>query len=334
MKCLGLLLGLRNKMSDDAQIDKFSTLKKLLSLLCSPNSLAPLKLENESFTDVENGIQFEINSKLIPIFATELSDDAQTQQQHYDQIADAYANNLDYPHTKEYLKYLDGILNEVVGEESLGTCAEICCGTGEAFDLYHSQIETGIGIDISTAMLSYAQKKHPNHLHFIQGDATALPLKSDSFDTVIILGGIHHVPDRNNLFKEIFRVLKPGGKFIYREPVSDFWLWKFLRSIIYRISPILDHDTEAPLLFNETVPLLDTVGFERGEWNTCGFLGFCVFMNSDVLFFNRLFRFIPGIRLITRWSAKFDAWCLSFNSLKRSGLQVVGSAIKPFANSK
>lgn len=334
MKCLGLLSERKNNMSDAVVKCEVSALKRLMPLLCSPNSHAQLRLDNGSLIDTENDIHFEISSESIPIFANELSADAKVQQQHYDQIADAYANNLDYPHTKEYLQYLDRVLNDLVGEQSLGTCAEICCGTGEAFDLYHAQIDTGIGIDISTAMLSYAKKKHPKHLHFIQGDATALPLQSNSFDTVIILGGIHHVPDRQNLFKEVYRVLRPGGKFIYREPVSDFWLWKFLRTIIYRISPILDHDTEAPLLYNETVPLLDNVGFERGEWNTCGFLGFCVFMNSDVLFFNRLFRFIPGIRVITRWSAKFDAWCLSFNSLKRSGLQVVGSAVKPITSPK
>ncbi|PHS14028.1 MAG: methyltransferase type 11 [Kangiella sp.] len=321
-------------MPADLVMNKVSALEEIIPLLCSPSSHVQLKLVDGTLTDIEHNTHFEINSESIPIFANELSGDAQIQQQHYDQIADAYANNLDYPHTKEYLQYLDGVLSDEVGEQSLGICAEICCGTGEAFDLYQSQIETGIGIDISTAMLSYAQKKHPKHLHFIQGDATALPLQSNSFDTVFILGGIHHVPERIALFKEVFRVLKPGGKFIYREPVSDFWLWKFLRAIIYRISPILDHDTEAPLLFAETVPLLDDAGFERGEWKTCGFLGFCVFMNSDVLFFNRLFRFIPGIRAITRWSAKFDSWCLTFNSLKRSGLQVVGSAVKPITNPK
>ncbi|MGB0496690.1 MAG: class I SAM-dependent methyltransferase, partial [Kangiellaceae bacterium] len=272
---------------------------------------------------------FKVDTSGIPIFAESLSKEAEIQQQHYDTIADAYATNLEYPHTKEYMKYLDRELDNVVGSSSLGVCAEICCGTGEAFELYHSQIELGIGVDISTAMLAYAKKKHPSHLSFVQGDATESPLQSNSFDTVIILGGIHHVPDRVALFSEVFRVLKPGGRFIYREPVSDFWLWKFLRSIIYRISPILDHATEAPLLFEETVPLLDNAGFQRENWNTCGFLGFCIFMNSDVLFFNRLFRFIPGIKIITRWFSQFDAWCLKFKALNNSGLQVVGSAIKP-----
>jgi hypothetical protein len=40
------------------------------------------------------------------------------------------------------------------------------------------------------------------------------------------------------------------------------------------------------------------------SWKTYGFLGFCLLMNSDVLIFNRLFRFIPGIRAITRAFAR------------------------------
>lgn len=168
-----------------------------------------------------------------------------------------------------------------------------------------------------------------SRLHFVQGDATQLPLAEDSFDTVIMLGGVHHVPDRIALFRQVFKILKPGGTYIWREPVSDFWLWKILRAIVYRVSPILDHATERPLTWNETVPLLEKTGFEVQRWRTCGFFGFCIFMNSDVLFFNRLFRFIPGIRHITRASARFDDWCTSLPGLRRAGLQVVGKAMKP-----
>ena len=51
-------------------------------------------------------------------------------------------------------------------------------------------------------------------------------------------------------------------------------------------------------------------------------------MNSDVLVFNRLFRFIPGIRALTRLAAKFDDWTVRMPGLRRAGLQVVGVAEK------
>ena len=62
--------------------------------------------------------------------------------------------------------------------------------------------------------------------------------------TLLMLGGVHHVPDRVALFGEIARILKPGGIFLWREPVSDFVLWRALRAVVYRLSPMLDDETE------------------------------------------------------------------------------------------
>ena len=92
--------------------------------------------------------------------------------------------------------------------------------------------------------------------------------------------------------------------------MNDFALWRWVRSAVYRFSPILDHLTERPLRRSETVPVLDAAGMTMRDWSTHGFLGFCLFMNSDVLVFNRLFRFLPGIRKVTRWSAALDSWML------------------------
>ena len=155
-----------------------------------------------------------------------------------------------------------------------------------------------------------------------------LPLASQAFDHVFMLGGVHHVNDRTKLFSEVARILKPGGKFVYREPVSDFWLWRSLRNIIYKIAPALDHETERPLRYPETVPILSAVGLTTELWKTYGFLGFCIFMNSDVLVFNRLFRFVPGIRTIVRNATRMDEFMLSLPGFAGCGLQVVGRAVK------
>ena len=304
--------------------------EELLPLLCCPHTGEPLHREGQYLITESGQNHYKIDSQGIPLFADQFcSEDARIQQEHYDEIANAYVNNLNYPHTLEYMSYLDDVLREHVSSENLGVCAEICCGTGEGFSLFSESIDKGVGVDVSSSMLSKGKQSLNNpRLHFVQGDATQLPLVSNSFDSVIMLGGIHHVPDRQALFRQISRILKPGGVFIWREPVSDFWLWKFLRAIIYKLSPILDDKTERPLTYNETVPLLKESGFSLEQWRTCGFLGFCFFMNSDVLFFNRLFRFIPGIRKITRVSTHFDNWCTSLPGMHQTGLQVIGKAIK------
>ena len=308
---------------------------RILPLLSCPRSGQPLHLNGQSLDSESGDNSYRISANGIPLFAEDFcSPEAAIQQKHYDKVAEAYATNLLYPHTQEYMSYLDRVLREEVGDLRFGVCAEVCCGTGEAFALFEKRIDTGVGVDVSTSMLAKAQQAFSgSQLNFVQCDATLLPLADNMFDSVVMLGGIHHVPDRQALFEQIYRVLKPGGVFFWREPVSDFWLWRMLRAIVYRLSPMLDHATERPLTYEETVPVLESAGFSTISWRTCGFFGFCLFMNSDVLFVNRLFRFIPGIRAITRSFARFDDWCTRQSLLSKAGLQVVGSAHKPSVKS-
>lgn len=304
---------------------------EILRLLRCPVSGERLIIQGDELVTDSGGHRYRIDENRIARFAEQFcSADARAQEDHYDVVSSAYIENLGYPHTQEYFAYLDRVLTEVAEAEPIGIAAEICCGAGEAFQLYQDKVAYGIGIDISTRMLSAAKRKFSGkRLYFVQGDATMMPLESESFDTVFMLGGIHHVNDRRKLFFEIHRILKPDGRFIWREPVSDFWLWRLLRAIIYRASPMLDHATERPLLYRETVPVLQSVGMTPETWRTAGFLGFCLFMNSDVLYFNRFFRFVPGIRAITRAFITLDDFICRLPGLRMAGLIVVGSARKP-----
>jgi ubiquinone/menaquinone biosynthesis C-methylase UbiE len=307
-------------------------LKPALDLLRCPATGQPLLIEQDALVTSDGGHAYRISAPGLPLFAENAcSSDAETQRAHYDRIAANYIAHLQYPHTIEYAAYLDRALLQVVGAGNLGTIAEICCGRGEALQLVGTRAKRAIGVDISQNMLEagladYATE--PN-IVLVQGDATRLPLADGIFDSVFILGGIHHVNDRHALFSEVFRVLKPGGNFFFREPCSDFVLWRALRAIIYRFSSELDHTTERPLIEEETVPVLRSVGFELKSYERHGFLGFCFLMNSDVLIFNRAFRFIPGIRRLTRLAADFDEWTLRWPFMRRVGLQVVGCAAKP-----
>ena len=280
-----------------------------------------------------SGPVYRISDEGIPLFAERpQSDDARRQQDHYDRIAQKYLENLGYPHTQEYAKYLDGALFEAARRCQFVDTAELCCGGADGISLFKSRMRTAIGLDVSLSMLSAARRAHPeDRFLFVQGDATRLPLATESVDTVVMLGGIHHVNDRAALFGEVARILTPGGCFLFREPVSDFALWRWLRTVIYRLSPTLDEKTERPLLYEETAVPLRSAGLDLSEWKTFGFFGYCLLMNSDVLVFNRLFRFVPGIRGLTRVACKIDDLALKAPGMGRMGLIVVGVAQKPKA---
>ena len=325
-------------MQADTDIESRQSLERdvvvapeLIELLRSPLDGARLRQERDGLVAEGSERRFSIAPGGIPLFAEAFcSPDGRVQQEHYDAIAAKYVTNLGYPHTEAYMAYLDRALIGGVGARPLGTVAEICCGSGEAFKLFGPQIGIGVGVDLSLNMLQAGRRQNAaRNLYFVQADATRLPLVDGGFDTAFMLGGIHHVGDRRALFAEIHRILKPGGRFYFREPLNDFWLWRGLRAIIYRLSPTLDHETERPLRWTETVPLLESAGFQSDLWQPVGFLGFCLFMNSDVLVVNRLFRFVPGIRPIVRASCRVDEALLRLPFLKPAGLQVVGAAVKP-----
>jgi ubiquinone/menaquinone biosynthesis C-methylase UbiE len=299
-----------------------------VDILCTPITHQPLQVESGRLSSKDGVEGFEISPSGIPLFAqTFVSDAASLQQKHYDKIVSKYVENLGYPHTEEYMRYLDREFELALPVGTLGTVAELCCGRGEAAHLLGHRMDRCLGLDVSSGMLEIARRDFPDARYFfVQGDATALPISDRSVDNVVMLGGIHHVPDRARLFAEVKRILKPNGNFYFREPVDDFPIWRGIRKIIYRISDTLDHKNERPLRREETESSLRSAGLTLTEWRTIGFLGFCLFMNSDVLVFNRLFRFLPGIRVITRAACAFDNWMTTRRPFRNAGLQVIGVA--------
>ena len=58
-----------------------------------------------------------------------------------------------------------------------------------------------------------AQKRGIENVRFMQGDVGNLSFADESFDLVLSLNGFHAFPDKEAAYREVFRVLKPGGIF-------------------------------------------------------------------------------------------------------------------------
>ncbi|UCH90237.1 MAG: class I SAM-dependent methyltransferase [Thermoplasmata archaeon] len=79
-----------------------------------------------------------------------------------------------------------------------------------------------VGVDIAGNMLALARSKFINipgektlgSAEFVQADFEKLPIKPDTFDAVICVASLHHIPSgegRLQVVSELHRVLKPGG---------------------------------------------------------------------------------------------------------------------------
>ena len=99
------------------------------------------------------------------------------------------------------------------------TVVDIGCGAG--MDLLLAAKRTGpdghaIGVDMTDAMIERARKSvltsGLRQVEIRKGDATSLPIADGSIDVVNSNGVLNLVPEKELCFREIFRVLKPGGR--------------------------------------------------------------------------------------------------------------------------
>ena len=97
------------------------------------------------------------------------------------------------------------------------TLLNIGCGMMEAPVIIMMGINNYIGIDFSyTAVKSSLEsiKKLNGHGVTLQANAESLPIKSETIDQVYSAGVLHHTPNIETTFDEIYRVLKPSGRCI------------------------------------------------------------------------------------------------------------------------
>ncbi|WP_310605330.1 class I SAM-dependent methyltransferase [Anaerosporobacter sp.] len=82
-----------------------------------------------------------------------------------------------------------------------------------------------IGLDIFEATLERntqtANELSISNVEFVSYDGISYPFESSSIDTIITRYALHHFPDLDACFTELYRILKPNGKLIISDPTPN-----------------------------------------------------------------------------------------------------------------
>ncbi len=112
---------------------------------------------------------------------------------------------------------------------------EVGCGRGggAAFLARHRGPKEYVGLDVSPKLVAYCNRFHrvPG-LSFVAGTAERLSFENARFDTVVNVESARCYGDPGAFFREVYRVLRPGGHFYFADMIKTAGLERLRRMLL------------------------------------------------------------------------------------------------------
>jgi ubiquinone/menaquinone biosynthesis C-methylase UbiE len=147
---------------------------------------------------------------------------------YHDWEAGTYDEKWSISYDERCISYATDVFNAVAGEDGQPYPTAMELGSGTGFFLLNLMqggvIKKGSVTDLSPGMVQVALRNAQSLGLDVDGrvaDAERIPYADNSFDLVVGHAVLHHIPDVQAAFREVLRVLKPGGRFVFAgEPTT------------------------------------------------------------------------------------------------------------------
>ncbi len=140
------------------------------------------------------------------------------------QLFDNWAPIYDWLFPSVFYRAIHKRLLEYVELPKAPNVLDIGCGTGRLLNRVAAAYPDlrGTGLDFSAEMVRQARRsnRHRPRLIFVQGTSAPLRFANQQFDAVFNTLSFLHYPEPEQVFTEIYRVLRPGGTFYMVDPVN------------------------------------------------------------------------------------------------------------------
>jgi len=125
----------------------------------------------------------------------------------------------------QFDRFSKQLYRHVIGDITLQgkDVLEVGCGRGggSLYLMRNWHPKSLTAVDIAQQLINRCKVIHAESgIHFCQANAMALPFLAGQFDVVINIESSHCYPSRQNFYTEVFRVLRPGGFFLYTDLFS------------------------------------------------------------------------------------------------------------------
>jgi SAM-dependent methyltransferase len=102
---------------------------------------------------------------------------------------------------------------------------DLAAGTGIFARTVAKQVRSVVALDLTEEMLARGRERASEegltNVTFVQGPAETLPFNDGTFDVVVTRYSVHHFVDPLPIFREVRRVLRPGGVALLVDMVAD-----------------------------------------------------------------------------------------------------------------